>query len=246
MDEGDRARCERLARALGAWGSVPAFLDALRERGVRGASKTSVYRYLRVQTVPSIDLLTAAADVLGINRGWLLFGEGRMTETEEQLLDARRVPLASPSFEELLAEAAGIFEHAGPMTVGLFYATVQRLIAARPDWEPALAPEEVARAGRIIHEHVLEPLSRLRPRPGPVLSDREYENYLTAALHALMLAIPEQRQGRPIADLMDAAARLHLAGSPGEVKQVLEDIDRYIERETRPVAEPSGEGVEER
>lgn len=253
MDQGDRERCGRLAQALQQWGSTPAFLDALRERGVRGGSKTSVYRYIKLETVPSIDFLVEAAGVLGIRRDWLLFDEGEQTEAE-QATRPQMSAMRAMSFDDPL-------DVHGPAVSGLVLQAIQQLFLADPDGPVPQGPElELLEA--MIMDIATAPLNRFRPA-GADHPD-EIRASLMATLQGVVLSIPGRRQGRPIADLIGEGEGLNLIraaekiqrdlGDPDaaeKVKGVLADLDRYIEREiierrTRPVAEPSGEGVEER
>jgi transcriptional regulator with XRE-family HTH domain len=93
---------ERLARALQR-GPKPMSVRALAELvgqrfgELRGASYGGIRQYAEGKVRhPRIDLLRAIAEVLGVRSDWLAFGEGSMTEDEEQARRAEpelRTPL---------------------------------------------------------------------------------------------------------------------------------------------------------
>lgn len=258
MDEGDRERCERLARAIGEWGAMPDFIHAVRERGVRGSSQTSVYRYVKAQIVPGIDFLAAAADVLGIRRSWLLFGEGAQTEAEEATRPQMSAMRAT-SFDDPL-------DVHGPAVDGLVLQAIQQLFLADPDGPVPQGPE-LELLETIIMDLATGPLNRFRPA-GADHPD-EVRASLVATLQGVVLAIPSRRQGRSLADIIgegeggelvraakelsDIQVRLgagkgvDLMGATKEFRQVLERIDRYAERErqTRSTADITTKGGDE-
>ncbi len=228
---------------------MPDFLHAVRERGVRGSSQTSVYRYVKAQIVPGIDFLVEAADVLGVRRSWLLFGEGEQTKAEEatrpEMLALRAMgPERGTCFDDRLVGQ-------GPALSGLVLEVITQLFLADPDGT-VFQGQEFELLETLILDLASEPARRFRPAdPNP----DEIRASLIATLQGMSLAIPGRRQGRPLADiigegeggeLVRAAERLSLARDPGEVKQVLEDLDRaidrqIIERQARPIADPIGE-----
>ena len=243
MDERDRERCERLAQAIGEWGAMPDFLSAVRDRGVRGGSPTSVYRYVKAQIVPGIDFLVEAADVLGVRRDWLLFGEGEQTEAEEatrpEMLAMRAMGSERGTcFDDRL-------EGQGPALAGLVLEVITQLFLADPDGA-VFQGRELELLETLILDLASEPVRRFRPAdPNP----DEIRASLIATLQGMSLAIPGRRQGRPLADIIGAGKDVDLMGATKatkEVQQVLERMDRYIERQiierrTRPIADPIGE-----
>lgn len=254
MDERDRERCERLAQGIGEWGAMPDFLHAVRERGVRGSSQTSVYRYVKAQIVPGIDFLVEAADVLGVRRSWLLFGEGEQTEAE-QATRPQMSAMRAMSFDDPL-------DVHGPAVDGLVLQAIQQLFLADPDGPVPQGPE-LELLETMIMDIATAPLNRFRPA-GSDHPD-EIRASLMATLQGVVLSIPGRRQGRPIADLIGEGEGLNLIRAAEKIQRVLGDPDaaekvqgvladlereiiehEIIERRTRPVAEPSGEGVEER
>lgn len=70
------------------------------EQDVPGASTGAVYRYLKGETVPSVDFLLAAAGVLGVRPAWLLLGEGEPTKMEEWYAAAAESSVAAPEQPE--------------------------------------------------------------------------------------------------------------------------------------------------
>lgn len=74
---------ERLSRAVRNHSrSLSAFQQAMNDRNVPGTSIPAIYRYLRGEITPSVEFLTAAADVLGVRAAWLILGEGGMIEDQ--------------------------------------------------------------------------------------------------------------------------------------------------------------------
>ena len=194
MDEGDRERCERLAEAVEEWGSVREFVAALRDRHVRGASQSSVYNYVNARTAPSIDFLAEAASVLGIRREWLLFGEGEHTSAEEL------GQVWEEAVEGLVATAAKY----PPAVSGLLIDSITRLLHADPT-DPKLSADQYRDLNNLLEDLSEYPLRLFWPHhvitePEPAIAQL-YAARL-AALHAVHLAIPGRRQGRPVADIL--------------------------------------------
>ena len=207
MDEGDRQRCERLAQAVEEWGPVKDLVNALRERDVRGANLTSTYNYMNARTAPSIDFLAEAAGVVGVQRDWLLFGEGFMTEAEE----------ATQAFRESVDQfglLTGVYSVA---VSGLLVDCVIRLLLAAPtglseakDSQEQLAEGELpAVYGEV--ESLLVGLAAYPvllfhrgtdPKTDPDPDSEGAREAFRAMLHAFSLAIPPERQGRPIDDIL--------------------------------------------
>ena len=65
--------------------SVSAFHRALNKDGVKGSSYAQIHRYLRNKSVPSIEFIEAAAELLDVRAIWLVSDEGAMTEGVERL-----------------------------------------------------------------------------------------------------------------------------------------------------------------
>ena len=79
---------ERLRWAIQRSGrSVRSVQQELARRGVRGSSYASVHGYLRdPAAIPPMEFIEAAADVLGVRRAWLAFGEGAVEASGPELL----------------------------------------------------------------------------------------------------------------------------------------------------------------
>lgn len=68
--------------------SIRSFQQALRAKNVYGSSYASVYEYVQGRTTPPLEFLEAAAPELAVRLGWLVTGEGEITEAEEEAVRA--------------------------------------------------------------------------------------------------------------------------------------------------------------
>lgn len=194
---------DRLNRALGDWKraeagrSVASFHRILAERQVPGSSYSMVYRYLRGQWKPSLGFLEAAAEVLGVRQQWLTYGEGPHTAADAAIPASRTISLRLDAVlvTETEAKLIGVGGESG---LGELHATRHRLVASCRDGHQA-TPGEVEELGDWLVRRVLEPLQWLESD----LSERQGEDYVRAACHALMLAMPESRAGSTIGKLIE-------------------------------------------
>lgn len=109
----------RLDAAITRWGgprAIAAFSRAMKERGVRGATRAAVHQVLRGDREPSLAFVEAAASVLGVAPGWLAFGTGPVTPDEEAAIAGlvRWAAEGGPAIQALTeAREAGRNELAG-------------------------------------------------------------------------------------------------------------------------------------
>ena len=217
----DKERSERLRDAIALRGSVRAFQRKLKGLGVRGGSYASVRRYLKCDVAPPAGFFMVAARVLQVREQWLVDGEGAMTEAEqaaaESITSVIPIGIATETDSALpvtpvlgsevarrqLEERLRAFTKGEPDAAVLFHLAVKRLVAAAPNVNPS--PELVADAGEVLYDILMAPMNRLRvDRP---VSPRERTDYFVAALHAVMLAIPDRKQGMPLSQLIDQEDR---------------------------------------
>ena len=195
---------DRLNQALQDWKrgeagrSVSSFHRILAERQVPGSSYAMVHRYLRGQWKPSLGFLEAAAEVLGVRQQWLTYGEGPHTAAEAAMPASRTVSVSVSLDAVLVTETeAKLLDLAGELGLAELHAVRRRLIASCRDGHQA-TPNEIEELGDWLGKRVLEPLQRLESD----LSERQGEDYVRAACHALMLAMPESRAGSTIGKLI--------------------------------------------
>ncbi len=194
---------ERLNRALEDWKrgeagrSISSFHRILAERQVQGSSYAMIHRYLRGQWKPSLRFLEAAAEVLGVRQQWLTYGEGPRNAAEAALPASRTVSVGLNAVVVTETEAK-LLDLAGELGLAELHAVRHRLIASCRDGHQA-TPNEIDDLGDWLGKRVLEPLQRLESD----LSERQGEDYVRAACHALMLAMPESRAGSTIGKLIE-------------------------------------------
>ncbi len=194
---------KRLKKALedwkrgGAGRSISSFHRILAERQVPGSSYAMVHRYLRGQWKPSLGFLEAAAEVLGVRKEWLTYGEGPRTAAEAAM--ASRTISVGLGAVLVTETEAKLLDLAGELGLAELHAVRRRLIASCRDGHQAPPASEVEDLGDWLGKRVLEPLQWLESD----LSKRQGEDYVRAACHALMLAMPESRAGSTIGELIE-------------------------------------------
>jgi len=185
---------KRLARYIGDGPgkvkSIRAFAAEMRERDPRpkGSTRAMVHRYLSGATPPS-DFIEAAADVLGLRREWLAFGQGGPTVAEGI---AEAASSEQPDGEPGTAAYSEVFRAAFPDCDSAARACFWRLWAAvylretRPPAEDsAEARLECARRVVSAIQAPLEVLGAMPPRTGPFKLD-DYIIAASLALHGIV------------------------------------------------------------
>ena len=83
--ETDTTVADRLQQAVrDRFPDVLAFQRAMQKKGVTGSSQGSVYAYIGGASVPSLEFLKAAAEILNVRPEWLMLGSGPRTEEEHR------------------------------------------------------------------------------------------------------------------------------------------------------------------
>lgn len=77
---------DRLREAIRYWGrSISHLSDELEKKGVPGASRPTVHRYLAGTRAPSAHWLLAVAEITGVRKEWLVAEQGEMTAERERV-----------------------------------------------------------------------------------------------------------------------------------------------------------------
>ena len=165
----------------------------LAKRGVRGSSYASFHGYVtNPDEIPPLELLTAAADVLGVRPAWLAFNEGEPTEEGERLrqeMEDREEELGA-LLEERLPIPGGIPE----VLRALFFDTLARWWFARKRILEE-AGQEAPTLEEVADDVIAAMLSPLRYwAVGSITRDR-FTEYAIAMLHALRVAMPDPEEG---------------------------------------------------
>lgn len=201
---------DRLRKAIEGWrtGSIREFqreIDPIcKTRRVRGSSYSMVHSYLRGDPVPPVAFLEIAAEVLGVRAAWLLSGEGKpYSETGGEGLTTITMLLMDMSPD--------MYATGGPTLAAAFLEAFDRLKETCPDLvgvsftrsDMQGRQEETARLQELLKELIFEPLRLIRYLEQPGEWDyRQLIDYSLAMIHALMLAMPERGQGKPLAELI--------------------------------------------
>jgi hypothetical protein len=154
---------KRLARYLGDGPgkrkSIRAFAEEMKNREPRppGSSRAMIHRYL-AGTAPPADFIYAAADVLGLRRDWLAFGEGAPTAEEEAVASAAEASMAGPNpFDRLRAELPGLATVDMMVSVSLFSFLGKWAEAMETAGQPAPSEDERIAYARRIWEWAHQP-----------------------------------------------------------------------------------------
>lgn len=186
--------------------SVVEFTRRLEERpeaeAFRGTSRAMIYRYFSGDASPTLGLLEAAAEILGVRLSWLVTGEGQQTEAEEDLVRPMGAGVELDPVDAALREAAPPIWNAGPAPWATFLTLMRRLSASRPDWRDPMGIERLQTTAEALHRLLEEPVIRLcvdwgegralQPAGGEAVHD-----YYAAALGALLLLVPPRGEGMP-------------------------------------------------
>jgi transcriptional regulator with XRE-family HTH domain len=176
-------------------------------REVGGTSYPAVHRYLKGEVTPSIEFLTAAAQLLGVREAWLMTGQGQSTEEEDRAGGADELRSAENAlWGEFASRIPGYglltsFEHS------LFFSAVERLLWTRSDADEAdvaHSQEEYLAAAELLWDMLWVddwwgmrgPLELFDP-----WNPERLQDYCAAMLHALMLGMKRTGEGEPISDL---------------------------------------------
>ena len=193
---------DRLGHALQDWKrggprrSISSFHRILAERQVPGSSYAMIHRYLGGQGEPSLKFIEAAAEVLEVRPAWLTYGAGAQTAAEAAM--ASRTAIVGLDAVLVTETEAKLVDLTGEFGLAELHAARRRLVASCRDGHQA-TPNEIQELGDWLGKRVLEPLQRLESD----LSGRQGEDYVRAACHALMLAVPEGRAGSTIGELIE-------------------------------------------
>ncbi len=201
MKNGNSTIGSRLRIAINNWqpvgGSIRSFQREAelisKKRHINGASYPMIHRYLKDKAVPSVRFLRVAAELLEVREAWLICDEGDRTEIEDS---ARQLGRERPFAVDGWADEVDV----------LFQAILRRLLASCVD-APQITNDNIWEVRSLLFDMLFAPLTSLQTE--------EYSNvfqslgamsdYLIATLHAIGLAIPEPRTGRPIAELSKAS-----------------------------------------
>lgn len=178
-----------------------------------GVSYPSINSYLNGETVPSIEFLREAADLLGVQFVWLVTGEGDRTRSEEMLRIARSRPHDAGAersqhddYHSVLTRHAPGY-HFPEHVITLFHHVVSKCWAAEhmeslARGEPLPAPAELESVVLRQRADLSERLARLLFSPlqswGVDMRGRQFDQYLVAMLLALQLSVPERGSLQPV------------------------------------------------
>ena len=164
---------------------VTVFQKEMKRRGVRGSAYSTIWGYLKGRVEPAREFLQEASDYLGVREEYLLTGEGPRTENEERLAKFEDRGPGSP-FVDVPLEQLGLT----PGTRELFHEAWRRYVAAVPG---DLNDKELVRLAAALWGLFQIP-SRMWGFQHE-MSGRHLNDYVTAMLHALMLAMPDEGKG---------------------------------------------------
>ncbi len=93
------------------------FQKDMAARKAKGSAYPSIHSYLKGKSVPSLEFLQEAAELLGVRPVWLAFEEGAPTEMEEiaRLRQAREDADADPRVLDLEAKVDAVIDKHFPM-----------------------------------------------------------------------------------------------------------------------------------
>lgn len=151
---------QRLESAIRQRGSVVAFAGELNELGIRGASRPSIYSYVRGDVTPSDEFLRATAAITGVRLVWLKYGHGEVTAeaqenaeiqariAAEQWEIMRRGRLSNDEawMEGLLLGEFPDYENLSDLSRALVFRTCRRVRS----WAVSLVQRERMDAGRAL------------------------------------------------------------------------------------------------
>ena len=165
---------------------IASFQRALRKAGVPGSGYSTVFGYLQGRVEPAPEFVRAAASELGVRFGWLMTGEDEETEAEQRVTSVEQ---GGPSNRELT-------EYVGKQgwtasTQALFFGAWRRYVAGMPGGN--VPDYELLFLGMLLVDLVSLPVDHWGFKHK--LSDRETNDLAVAALHWLMLAMPEPGTG---------------------------------------------------
>lgn len=191
------------------FGSIRQFQKAIhpvaQEREVRGSSYSMVHQYLQGEATPPLEFVEIAGEVLSVRPAWLAFGEGRRTEVEEVIAGGDTQEEFEDLVVDFVAERAPYLYRAGStLVVEVFRLTLNRLLVSCAGSQ-VVTEEEVLRAAEGLAIMVQTPAIQLIGADDDQQADRGFlEDYFIAALHAVMLAIPDRNEGRPLNELLES------------------------------------------
>ena len=163
--------------------SIRKFSLRMAGRGVTGASRPAVHRYLHATkpVEPPVAFLRAAAAELGVRVAWLVLGEKPMRES---------VPLDPALTARVEDTWRWLLEGSGSDTVrGQLHALLNRRLSAAKARGASVEPDRIEAWAEEILGYVQEPWAQLSRGIGS--TDADWFNYRVAMLHALLLALPE-------------------------------------------------------
>ena len=215
---------ERLRIAVTEWGSVVEFQSAISERGIRGTSRTTIHNYLSGRTNPSREFLREAAHILGVGEPWLRAGTGPKREETAQ----------ERTLLEQLRARCRYLDQLSPGQQRLFLELVLRYAETAADFEDPKSAEVVDQLADLAAD--LEWMLWLPLHPGawgfrtgatadrskesPVRIDkRDLSEYMTAAMHALSLALLDKGRGQSL--------RYHSTSLVPTARHEVEDLLRW-------------------
>lgn len=214
---------QRLRDAIGE-GNIRQFdrdLDKLvgaRGEEIRGRSYAMIHRYLAGDALPSLEFLSAAAELRGVRLEWLVTGTGARTEAEETATQATGLVTTDP-LRDLIQKAAPELFLFGDAVLASFSLTLRRLVAAYPDpvsdeRTEALHRQQPAAAMQVVDPAKLAELAGLLSRAAsdPLrclgLGKMDYPDcveYYLAVFAAIRRAIPPRGKGPPLEEVLAGA-----------------------------------------
>ena len=170
----------RLREALDSHGwSVTEFVDRLKEAEASVKGATAVFDYTNGKKIPPINFVEDAADLLGVRRSWLAFGEEpRHVDPDVNAPLTRKV---EARFERVAGDSATVQAQ--------FHALLNRRSVARSASGAPPNDDEILTWTDEICGLVEGPWNQLTRGIGSTGAD--WYNYRVAMLHALMLAFSD-------------------------------------------------------
>lgn len=190
---------ERLRSAIEAWrdGSIRDFQREMARSGARGSSYATIHSYLADRTRPSEEFLRAAAELLGVRFEWLRDGAGAPAEREQEILTAAISGLTGEwkidpgRFAEVMRKILGPTTMT-PAALAAYFEGLHRYLGQAPVSE-TFSGAQMELFAHHLWRLVTHPLEAWGFRKD--LDGREWTDYVTAMMHALMLAMPARGHG---------------------------------------------------
>jgi hypothetical protein len=193
----------RLQEALGRIGRTRRWLHKqLESRSAtrEGGSYSAVHGYVEGNRVPDVSWIRAAAEVLQVRPEWLAFGTGGPTDLENAARSqgagsaAARDPEVYTLYRAVLDSVPELAEMAGQAQAG-FFELIARCMHFIP--KEAMTPKNIGSLAAELWDAFKVPAQVFSgdrdESPKAYLNPWEYSNYLSAAIHAFMLALPYDR-----------------------------------------------------